>query len=111
MYIGSYYWDMELAPSSMCGFYFVFRCQHSVKHFRVEVKKNRIEFGQEIFQDVDTFIQHFENCPLIGDDAGEAEYLEPPASTVCPRNSIVHKIYRMIRSRLRVFKLYMRQNI
>ena len=52
--------------------FFLLRCQHSVKHFRVEVKKNRIEFGQEIFQDVDSFIQHFENCPLIGDDAGEA---------------------------------------
>jgi len=47
------------------------RCQHSVKHFRVEVIRNRIEFGQETFRDVQSFIDHFDNCPLIGDDAAK----------------------------------------
>ena len=47
------------------------RCQNSVKHFRVEVRRNKIEFGQETFRDVQSFISHFDNCPLIGDDAGK----------------------------------------
>jgi len=44
-----------------------------VKHFRVEVIRNKIEFGQETFRDVQSFIDHFDNCPLIGDDAGKVD--------------------------------------
>jgi len=48
-------------------------CQHSVKHFRGEVIRNRIEFGQETLRDVQSFIDHFDNCPLRGDDAGKVD--------------------------------------
>lgn len=46
------------------------RSAHSVKHFRVNLLQNQIEFGQEIFSDIKSFLTHFENHPLIGDDTG-----------------------------------------
>lgn len=47
-----------------------YRSTHSVKHFRVDVVNGKIIFGQEKFSDVDSFIDHFDNRPLIGDDTG-----------------------------------------
>ena len=29
-------------------------------------------FGQEKFSDVESFIEHFDNRPLLGDDTGES---------------------------------------
>lgn len=46
------------------------RCSHAVKHFKVKVSQEGIEFGQEIFLNLDSFLHHFDNCPLIGDDTG-----------------------------------------
>ena len=47
-----------------------YRSTHSVKHFKVNVQKGKIVFGQEKFSTVEAFIEHFDNRPLIGDDTG-----------------------------------------
>ena len=59
----------------MCSFILKFirslcRSTHSVKHFKLSVHKGNLTFGQETFADIDSFLQHFKNCPLIGDDTG-----------------------------------------
>ena len=41
-----------------------------MKHFKVNVQKGKIVFGQEKFSTVEAFIEHFDNRPLIGDDTG-----------------------------------------
>ena len=41
-----------------------------MKHFKINVTRNQIEFGQEIFFDIQSLLEHFDNCPLIGDDTG-----------------------------------------
>ena len=46
------------------------RSTHSVKHFKVDIHKRMIVFGQEKFSNVEEFIEHFDNRPLIGDDTG-----------------------------------------
>ena len=51
------------------------RCSHSVKHFKVVMNKGKIIFGQEEFEDVESFISHFDNCPLVGDDTGQNSML------------------------------------
>ncbi len=42
-----------------------------MKHFKVFTKPGRITFGQETFADVESFITHFDNRPLVGDDTGK----------------------------------------
>ena len=42
-----------------------------MKHFRVNVRNGHIVFGQEKFPNVESFIEHFDNHPLIGDDTGK----------------------------------------
>ena len=43
-----------------------------MKHFKVTVVENQIEFGQEVFSSIQSFLRHFDNCPLIGDDTGQS---------------------------------------
>ena len=57
---------------------FSLRCSHTVKHFKVKVSPEGIEFGQEIFLNLDSFLHHFDNCPLIGDDTGLLQKLAVP---------------------------------
>ena len=47
-----------------------YRSTHSVKHFKVNIQKGKIVFGQEKFSNVEAFMEHFDNRPLIGDDTG-----------------------------------------
>ena len=48
----------------------VYRSAHVVKHFKLDVIRGRIEFGQESFDDTESLIAHFDQCPLIGDETG-----------------------------------------
>ena len=50
----------------------LYRSTHSVKHFRVDIHKGMIVFGQEKFSNVKGFIEHFDNRPLLGDDTGRS---------------------------------------
>ena len=42
-----------------------------MKHFKVNVQKGKIVFGQEKFSNVEEFTEHFDNRPLLGDDTGK----------------------------------------
>jgi len=45
-------------------------------HFPVTMKPDCWIFGQETFTDVLQFLEHFDNRPLLGDNAGECSRKE-----------------------------------
>lgn len=67
-----------LRPCTKSGYNYSLdvKCAHSVKHFKVSVENDKIQFGQEEFFDLKSFLNHFDNCPLIGDDTGDLSILK-----------------------------------
>ena len=50
---------------------FITRSTHTVKHFQVNlIPEGLWSFGQETFSSIPSFLEHFDNRPLLGDDGG-----------------------------------------
>ena len=47
------------------------RCANSVKHFQIGWDGQNYEFGMGKFPNIEDFVSHFENKPLIGGDSGK----------------------------------------
>ena len=48
------------------------RSTHAVKHFKVGVEGGSLLLGQERFDGLDSFLEHFDKHPMIGDETGIA---------------------------------------
>ena len=48
-----------------------YRCNYSVKHFQVSYEDGNYHFGLVTFPSLDQFLEHFDNQPLIGGEAGK----------------------------------------
>ena len=46
------------------------RCNNAVKHFQVTYDAGQYHFGLVTFASLDQFLDHFDNQPLIGGEAG-----------------------------------------
>lgn len=53
------------------GFSLSVRCNNSVKHFQVSYESGNYHFGLVTFSSLDQFLNHFDNQPLIGGEAGK----------------------------------------
>ncbi|XP_064388951.1 dual adapter for phosphotyrosine and 3-phosphotyrosine and 3-phosphoinositide-like isoform X2 [Halichondria panicea] len=73
------------------GYSLDIRSAHSVKHFRINVHKGSLVFGQETFSDLESFLQHFRNYPLIGDETERRISEEIAANTEAKTYSLVSK--------------------
>ena len=49
------------------------RSTHAVKHFKVGVEGDSLLLGQERFDGLDSFLEHFDKHPMIGDETGIAK--------------------------------------
>ena len=53
------------------GYSLSVRCSNSVKHFQIGWDGQHYEFGMGKFPNIEDFVSHFENKPLIGGDSGK----------------------------------------
>ncbi|CAH3143527.1 unnamed protein product [Pocillopora meandrina] len=54
------------------------RCASSVKHFQIGWDGSQFKFGMGSFSNINEFVEHFENKPLIGGDSGVLTLLKYP---------------------------------
>ena len=59
----------RLSPNDGLSPYY--RCNNSVKHFQVSYESGNYHFGLVTFSSLDQFLNHFDNQPLIGGEAGK----------------------------------------
>ena len=52
-----------------------FRCANSVKHFQIGWDGDQYTFGMGKFNNINDFVEHFENKPLIGGESGEYQIM------------------------------------
>ena len=55
----------------LCILIISYRCNNSVKHFQVSYEGGNYHFGLVTFPSLDQFLEHFDNQPLIGGEAGK----------------------------------------
>ena len=56
------------------GYSLSVRCSNSVKHFQIGWDGQNYEFGMGKFPNIEDFVSHFENKPLIGGDSGKNNF-------------------------------------
>lgn len=73
------------------GFAIDVRTTHTVKHFPVVVKQGGTwTFGQETFSSLPSFLEHFDNRPLLGDEGGKLIVLKYPYPREVEENPDYH---------------------
>lgn len=75
------------------GYSLSVRCSNSVKHFQIGWDGQHYEFGMGKFPNIEDFVSHFENKPLIGGDSGVLTLLKYPY----PRDVAEPGVYDTIR--------------
>lgn len=68
------------------------RCFQSVKHYEVSRQDEGFEFGMGKFKDIDEFVAHFNNYPVIGGDSGVLTMLKFPYPRTVDEGSIYDQI-------------------
>jgi hypothetical protein len=79
---------------SLKGFAIDVRATHSVKHFQVNLNPGGLwTFGQEIFTSIPSFLEHFDNRPLLGDEGGRLIVLKYPYPREVEENPDYHSSF------------------
>jgi len=62
--------------------FILYRCNNAVKHFQVAYDAGKYHFGLVTFASLEQFLDHFDNQPLIGGEAGMFYMITMCVSTV-----------------------------